>query len=283
MSSTPGRVARLPAVLLLACLTVVGLSGTIPSPTLRVPVAWCELLLPRLGADDAASSTALFDTPAPPEGRNLVAAAVEAGMERASLGRRPPSPYLGLVPLLLAGYALLSGQFGRRQAELSSASRRRAVMVRGAAGLALVGLALFATLPLAFAAVVWGLAAWGMAETCRPRAPDDDALPGLLLGAVSVTMTGLAAGLALSAGATPDRELLAPLLERLSASAQDAWPPSMLAVNAEHLRAVLDRSALAAFAGMAVLLLHLKARRTSTGLLLVAAIAADLLSAVPAP
>jgi hypothetical protein len=140
----------------------------------------------------------------------------------------------------------------------------------------------FATLSLAFAALVWCLAAWGLAETCRPRAPDDDALPGLLLGAASVAMTGLAAGLALSAGATPDRELLLPLLERLPASAQDAWTPSLLAMNAEHVRTVLDRSALAAFAGMAALLMHLKARQTATGLVLVTAIVADMLSTVPA-
>jgi hypothetical protein len=44
---------------------------------------------------------------------------------------------------------------------------------------------------------------------------------------------------------------------------------------------VLDRSALCALAGMLALLLHLKARRTATGMLLVAAVVADLASVVP--
>jgi hypothetical protein len=281
-----GRPALLPAGALLAFFTLALAAQRGPQPTLPGPFAWCELLLPRLTADDRAPNPALFDAPAPPRGFNLVSAAPAAPPDsRAGPGSSssgPPSPYLGLLPPLLALFALLAGHSIRGGDPGPGRPGPAARVARWSAGLALVVLGLTAAAPTAFAAIAWGLAVWGLVASSRPREPDETGLATLLLGAASVILAGLLAGLALSGGASPDRELLAPLLERLQPSEREAWTPTLLALNATHVRAVLDRSALAAFVGMAALLLHLKARRTTTGLLVVAAIAADLASAAPA-
>jgi hypothetical protein len=226
-----------------------------------------------------------FDAPAPPGRRSLPAAAVAAARARRHPGDVPPgtphAPYLGLLPVLLAGHALLAGRIGRNEAARAPAPWTPSRLVRCGAALALVTLGAAVPWPGAFLAIVWTLCLWGLLETCRPRAADEDARPALALGATSVVLAAALAGLALAAGSLPDRALLEPFLQRLDPSERPAWSPTLLAVNAAHLRAVLDRSALCALAGMVALLLHLKARRTATGMLLVAAVVADLASVVP--
>jgi hypothetical protein len=274
----PAPKSRAPALLFLAGCLALLLLGRSVMPTLPGAAAWGELFLPRLGAQDALPSFAFAGTPAPAPGGNLTAAVSAA---RFAPGAGPAAPYLGLVSVLLVGYALLAGRFGLGPAGRHGAARRAPRITRALAGLALVVLALSVSLPAVFAGLAWALAAWGLIETGRARAPDEDALPALLLGAASVILTATLAGLALSAGAAPDRELLAPLLWTLDPPDRAAWTPSMLAVNGAHVRAVLDRSALAAFAGMVALLLHLKARRPLTGCVLAAVLVADLASVAP--
>ena len=90
--------------------------------------------------------------------------------------------------------------------------------------------------------------------------------------------TGLIAA-SLRTGFATDASALRPLLARLDADALARIGPASLALEAGHLRAVLDRSALAAFVGMTALLLHLKSRARWSAALLLAVAAADVASA----
>lgn len=276
---------RLPVVALAACLAVLAAGGRLSWPALPSTWSWLEAPCPGLAADTGAPATAMFAAPAPPTRRNLPAAAVAATRERRHPDSSPPeaphAPYLGLLPLLLAGHALLAGRFGRDEVARAPTPWTSSRLVRWGAALALGTLGVAVPWPGAFLAIAWALCLWGLAETCRPRAADEDARPALALGATSVVLAAALAGLALAAGSLSDRALLEPFLQRLDPSERPAWTPTLLAVNAAHLRAVLDRSALCALAGMLALLLHLKARRTATGMLLVAAVVADLASVVP--
>ena len=86
-------------------------------------------------------------------------------------------------------------------------------------------------------------------------------------------------GAALRAGFATDTQALQPLLARLDATSREAWGPASQALEAAHLRAVLDRAAVAAFAGMTALLLHLKSRAAWSAAVLLVVLAADIATA----
>lgn len=219
-----------------------------------------ELVAPGLFARGAPASAWPFPAPALPAGRALVWEALDAP---ASDGGRVPSPFVGWVPLWLAlAAALPAGASGRRWLPLASLL----------AGLA-ASLALRHPTPLVLALAL--SAAFSLARI-GPRAEGAEARPQLVAGALAVLLAAAAIAASLRAGFATDAEALRPLLLRLDAPARAAWDPSSLAPQAAHLRAVLDRSALAAFAGMTALLLHLRSRAPWSAALLLTVTATDL-------
>ena len=214
-----------------------------------------ELVAPGLFARGTAASAWPFAAPALPAGRALVWEALDAAG-----GRSVPSPCVGWIPLWLALAAALPT--GRRWLPLAllPAGLAAALALRHPTPLVLA---------LAFSAAL-GLARIG------PRADGADARPQLVAGALAVLLAAAAIAASLRAGFATDSEALRPLLARLDAPARAAWDPASLAPQAAQLRAVLDRSALAAFAGMTALLLHLRSRAPWSAALLLLVTAADL-------
>jgi hypothetical protein len=206
----------------------------------------------------------------PPPGGSLARAAWvphAAGPERL--------PYIGLAPLLLALVAL-AGAAGRG-AWAARALLLLSVLVgswpgpMGPSGVRLAGLLCVAGLA--------GLAALGLSGCSRPLPTAESAPPpasGFALAALAVLLAAALSLLAVRVGAASDRAALDGLVAH--AAAQD-WSPAVLAVNAAWLGALLDRAALAAFASMTVLLLHLKARRAWSLALVVIVSLADTFSA----
>ena len=224
------------------------------------PWAAAELVAPGLFACGDERLVAPFDASAPPAGHALAWAALAPAEDPA--GRTWPSPYLGWAPLWLALAGLLGGSASRLPlAPLG-------LLVLGAAGAGLV------QHPAPLILAVGLLAARGLAGA-RPDA-GAEALPWLVAAAACVLSTALVAGAALRAGFATDAQALEPLLSRLGAS---GLQPASQALEAAHLRAVLDRAAVTAFLAMTALLLHLKSRAAWSAALLLVVTAADLASA----
>jgi hypothetical protein len=218
-----------------------------------------ELVAPGLFARGAAGGPWPFAAPAPPAGHALAWQALDA----APGGAGRPSPFVGWIPLWLALASL---------PPLGASGRRWLPLLLLLAGLA-AALALRHPTPLVLAlapAAALGLARIG------PRETGADARPQLLAGALAVLLATAAIAASLHAGFATDAEALRPLLARLDAPARAAFDPARVALEAAHLRAVLDRSALAAFAGMTALLLHLRSRAPWSAALLLLVAAADL-------
>lgn len=246
----------------------------------RSPWACAELVVPGLFAADGASSAWPFDAASAPRERSLLWMACADGAQAASSssaaaapGTTISSPYAGLIPLWLGLACVLP---------LSTAPG----VMRKVLPLALLALALAAGVWLRSSVLVVGAlglaGAVGLARIRteeggdRPRA---SVAPQLLAAAACVLLTTALIAASLRAGFATDAEALQPLLAHLDAGARASFDPARLALEAGHLRAVLDRAALAAFVGMTALLLHLKSRAPwSAGLLLVAS-AADVVSA----
>lgn len=215
-----------------------------------------EFVLPGLLSGAAEPRGAPFSRPAVPDAAQLAARAL----------RGAPLPPGELPRVGAAGLLLL----------LLLAARRPA---RAAPLLALVALALLVPLPFAGTLLTLALTAGVLAGLgALPPAPDGAPTRGtradLLVGTLAVLLAAALAALALHAGAATDAELLAPVLERLPGG--ELPGPATRALAAAHLRGVFDRAALTSFAAMAVLLVHLKERRTWSLLLLVAVALGDL-------
>jgi hypothetical protein len=251
------------AALVLLLLVCVAHALALRSRAHEVPASrWAalELVAPGLFARGAPATAWPFPAPALPAGRALAWEALDAP---ASGGASVPSPFVGWIPLWLALAGLLPlGATGRRWLPL-------ALLLGGLAA----ALALRHTTPLVLALAL--SAAVGLARI-GPRTDGADARPQLVAGALSVLLAAAAIAASLRAGFATDTEALRPLLLRLDAPARAAWDPSSLLPQAAHLRAVLDRSALAAFAGMTALLLHLRSRAPWSAALLLLVTAADL-------
>jgi hypothetical protein len=253
-----------PLALVLVLLVALLGQGRLLSPLQREASPWvlAELLLPGLLAEDVAPITPLFEARPPPAGQSLSAAALGAPAR----GPEAPWSYVGQAPLLLALLALVTA--GGWLAWLLRACL--------AWGLLCAWLPGWPAAPLL--ASLAGLSGLGAVRLARADPDGRSVSAHLALGATAVLLAAALIGLALWAGAVTDREALQPLLSRLAPSERPNWTPELLAGNAGHLRAVLDRSALAAFVSMSVLLVHLKERRALTGWLIVLAVSGDLLS-----
>lgn len=234
-------------------------------PVAASPGVLFELILPGTFSDSSDAALPVLGAARPPAGRNLPAHVLLPDAESPTRG----ALYIGLAPLLLAFMAA-----GAARGGLAWLARAVAllglVMVcgwvpAGSMGVALLCIGLTSLAGLGLQAL-WGDAPGGGAPT-------------LVLGAASVALTAGLGALALQAGAVPDTEVVGALLRRLPADELDAWSTSAIASNAAQLRAVLDRSALAAFAVMTALLLHLKGRASWSLALLLLVVAADLVSA----
>jgi hypothetical protein len=261
--------SRLAPLLLL--LLVWGAHGLALRPDARrvpaSPWAAAELLAPGLFARGHERLAAPFDAPAPPPDRALAWAALADG----TLARTRPSPFAGWIPLWLALAGLLGGRAARRG--------------RAGSTLALAALGLAGTVilehPTPLVLALGALAAVGLARTL-PAAGDapGPAAPQLAAAGACVLLAAVVIGTALRAGFATDAQALQPLLARLEATSREAWGPASQALEAAHLRAVLDRAAVAAFAGMTALLLHLKSRAKWSAAVLLVVLAADLASAL---
>jgi hypothetical protein len=272
-----------PAAALGVLLAVLVLALQLPAAA-RVAQAWAwpglplELVVPGLFHEDDAPRLPWLVDERPPAQVHLPLAALR-DTDLDDHESRTDSVTVGFLPLLLAGFGLWAARGGWALAGRT--------LLACALALPLVGEFLPTADPdsLGTALLVAGLAILAGAGLARlrPRAADGAGeLPALLLGTAAVLAAGVLALLALSAGSASDQAVAAPLLERLDASRPDDMPllhdPAIVACNAAWLRAVLDRAALAAFVGMAVLLLHLRSRSWLTGTLLLLAVAADLVS-----
>jgi len=276
-----------PAVAVGLGLLLLALVASLQLPAaLRVPDPWqapalpLQLVLPGLFHADDAPRLPLLVAERPPRLVHLPLATLRDVVLDDQAASRD-SVTVGCLPLLLAVLGLCAGR-GR----LALAGRALLLLGCGlpfaaawlpiggddpgrlGTELALAGLALLAGA---------GLARLG------PRASDGRGEgPALVLGVLALVATTVLVGLALRAGAASDEVVVRPLLERLEAGAPRddllLHDPAIVAANAEWLRAVLDRAALAAFLGLCALLLHLRSRGPLTGALLLAAVAADLLS-----
>jgi len=250
------------AALVLLLLVGVAHALALRSHRHEVPASsWAalELVAPGLFARGAPATAWPFPAPALPAGRALAWAALDGPGADASV----PSPFVGWIPLWLALASLLP---------LGASGRRWLPLALVLAGLA-AALALRHTTPLVLALALSG--AIGLAQL-GPRAEGADARPQLVAGALAVLLAAAAIAASLRAGFATDAEALRPLLLRLDAPARAALDPASLLPQAAQLRAVLDRSALAAFAGMTALLLHLRSRAPWSAALLLLVAAADL-------
>ena len=256
-----GRIPRGPAAAagpLLALLLV--LANVLPEPgvprlravhapvqSAREPIA---LAVP--GLYDEAPAAPVLGEPPPPAGRSLARAAwLPAGAQPVRL------PYLGIAPTLLAVVAL-AGSRGRCAWVLRALLGASLLLAAWPGPLGPPGERVAGMLCVAALA---GLAWLGLSGCSRPL-PDADSAPppasGFALAALAVLLAAGLSVLAVRVGASSGRAAVDALVAR--AGAQD-WSPALLAANAAWLGALLDRAALAAFAAMTVLLLHLKARR----------------------
>jgi hypothetical protein len=256
---------------LLLVLLVAGAHGlTLRPDARRVPASpWAaaELLVPGLFARGGERLAAPFDAP-PPADRSLAWAALAGGTPT----RTVPSPFVGWIPLWLALAGLWGGRGSRRA---GGAVAPLALAALGVAGTLLLDHPTPAVLALGL------LAALGLSRAAG--GPPASAAPELAAAGACVLLAAAVIGVALRAGFATDVQALQPLLGRLDATSRDAWGPASLALEATHLRAVLDRAAVAAFAGMCALLLHLKSRTAWSAALLLVVLAADLASALSSP
>jgi hypothetical protein len=232
------------------------------------PWGLVELLVPGLFVQDGQPAVLPFATPSPPPGHSLAWAALRHTSAGESATMR--APYVGMLPLWLALLWLLPAP-GRRG-------------LPALARLGLLGLAVAGGLMLQQSFVLVGglalAAAAGLRRIASEASPGDrsDSGPQLVVSAACVLLTAALIALALRTGSSGDAQAVQPLLEALDPAQRPAWDAGRLAPNAAHLRAVLDRSALAAFAGMTALLLHLKSRARWSAALLLAVTAADVAS-----
>lgn len=281
-SPEPERVG--PAAALGVLLAVLVFALQFPAAT-RVAQAWAwpglpaELVFPGLFHEDDAPRLPWLVDERPPSQVHLPLAALR-DTDLDDHESRTDSVTVGFLPLLLAGLGLFAGRGGWA---VTGRTLIAVVAVPTFLGTSMLPVedpdALRTKLLVAALAILAGA---GLARL-RPRAADGAGeRPALLLGTAAVLAAGALALLALSAGSASDQAVAGPLLARLDASRPDDVPllhdPAVVAANAAWLRAVLDRAALAAFAGMAVLLLHLRSRGWLTGTLLLLVVAADLVS-----
>ena len=256
---------------LLLLLLVWGAHGLALRPDARsVPASpWsaAELLAPGLFARGDERLAAPFEAPAPPADRALAWAALAGGTPARTL----PSPFAGWIPLWLALAGLLGGRVSR--------GRGRAGWPLALAALGVAGTVILEH-PTPLVLALGALAALGLAGTLPAAggAPGP-AAPQLAAAGACVVFSALVIGAALRAGFATDAQALQPLLARLDATSREAWGPASQALEAAHLRAVLDRAAVAAFAGMTALLLHLKSRAGWSAAVLLVVLAADLATA----
>jgi hypothetical protein len=269
-----GRIPRNPAAaagpllaLLLILANVLPVAGAPGSWPVHAPVRSGReaLALAVPGLYEEAPLAPVLGKRPPPRGGSLARAAwVPAAADPVRL------PYVGIAPLLLAAVALL-GAAGRGPWAL------RALLLLGlllGAWPGPMGLAGQRVAGLLFVAALAGLAGVGLSGCSRPLPGADSAPPasGFALAALAVLVAAALTVLAVRVGASADRAALEGLLPRAAAR---EWSPGVLAANAAWLGALLDRAALAAFASMTVLLLHLKARRPWSLALVVAVSLAD--------
>ena len=252
---------------LLLLLLVWGAHGLALRPDARrVPASpWsaAELPAPGLFARGDERLAAPFDAPAPPADRALAWAALADG----ALARTLPSPFAGWIPLWLALAGLLGGRASR--------GRGRAGLTLALAALGVAGTVILEH-PTPLVLALGALAALGLAGTLSAAGAPGPAAPQLVAAGACVVCSALVIGAALRAGFATDAQALQPLLARLDATSREAWGPASQALEAAHLRAVLDRAAVAAFAGMTALLLHLKSRAGWSAAVLLVVLAADL-------
>lgn len=181
--------------------------------------------------------------------------------------------YVGLCGLLLAALGALTAR--ARTAWIPRLLLLAALAVLGGAAGPRPPAQLAGALAAAQASLLV-LAGFGLASL-RPLSEPAPAGPALALGSAAVLLAGVLGACAAWAGSATPAELLAPWRALL--------PPGTvvddlaLQSSAGHLVEVLDRAALAAFASMTALLLHLKGRSLPSLLLLLAVAAADLLAA----
>jgi len=187
---------------------------------------------------------------------------------------------VGFLPLLLAAFGLFAGS-----GALARAGRITLGFGAGFTALAAwwpsvtdwPGSVAILVLPCLGIALLAGAGLLRLGQ----RAPDGQGEgPAMALGAAAVLLAAVLIALSMQAGAITDARVVQPLLDRPGVPWEHdvLRTPEAIARNAAWLRAVLDRAALAAFASMCALLLHLKSRSTWTAVLVLLAVVADLLS-----
>lgn len=237
------------------------------------PWAAAELLVPGLFAHDGAAAAWPFDAASTATDHSLVwtalAPAVPAAPHAFNVRATTlSSPYVGWIPLWLALAGLLPARSLQRR--LPAPARLLLLALALAAGVVLrQSFLIVAALSLSAAVGLSGI---------RPAAEDADVRPQLVAAGCCVLLTAALIAASLRAGFATDAQALQPLVSRLDAAARSGWDPASTALEAAHLRAVLDRAALAAFAGMTALLLHLKSRAPWSAALLLVVTAADVCS-----
>lgn len=238
------------------------------------PVQLTELVLPDLWqplpVDAPNLVTQTFDPDAPslrPQGLPQTDAPTAAAADAPSEGRL----HLGITALCLALMALV-GVKG------TAAWIGRALLV---AGLSMVWGAPGSLVVPGLVTTAFGLALLsGLAlGSLHPIGDEDSVASALFLGAVALIVFGGLAGWAAWAGSATPRDVVEPLIERLTANGAAAPSPLACDATATHLVGVLDQGALAALAAMTALLLHLKGRRLPTAVLVFLVTAGELLVA----
>jgi len=259
------RLAGVALALIVLAFQLMVIQRACDGATDTAPGVLLELVLPGAFADAGSPRGPVPGTTTPPPRPNLMARTLiptARAPARASL-------YVGLLPLLLAIMAAISAQ-GRWPTRARIGLVIGVILVGGGIPTGLIG----ALLLIASLAVLAGLGLTGLSHET-----EGSSAPTLALGSASVVLAAVLGALALQAGAVPDPEVTGPLVRRLPAGEEPAWSATMLAASAAHLRFVLDRAALAAFAGMTALLLHLKGRARWSLALIVLVVIADLLTA----
>ncbi|HTE05959.1 MAG TPA: hypothetical protein VK824_07170 [Planctomycetota bacterium] len=253
----------------------VGLEG-LRHPTLLLELAWPGLYAEPVDHPRAAALFRPQDVVKPPKPNLPIRALVLPDIGDESVRR---IRYLGVLgPLLLL---VCAGDMRRRVlpvVALLGSLAAAALMMKAATDRARASLAVTGMLCM--------LGTFGLLLMGRDRKRPLPAGLLLVVGSLSVAIAAVCIGLSMKAGAITDRALLAPFLDRLAARSAVAGasvpaPPSpeVLAQNAAHLRAVLDHAALATFASMTALLLHLKSRNALTFWLVALVWAADMVTA----
>lgn len=234
-----------------------GWDRMLPAP----PASFATLLLPDLFGAASDVGSALPRLALLPEGLLALQPAyvglIPLCLALAGLLGRPPRPRLTELGRLLVLLALAVNAFPDQARSLGLGITPRPMLVLGL-----------------LAAVVPGVL-WSTEREIDGRDRVGARAVAALASLAALVALGVAA---IGAGSSTFETALAPLLDRLPELEREAYlaAPELLAASAEHLRAVLDRAAVTAFAASVTLLWFLKRRDALSAWALVVVTAADL-------